>query len=159
MQQKFSLQEIANWQLDQDNSKVTLPSIQRGFVWKPKQVEDLWDSIMRGYPIGSFLLSQNGQKYDLMDGQQRSTSIFIGYHNPYADSHNHKTWSLKKIPVLWIDLKPTNISNTSKFSFRLITSSHPWGYQAKDNNQKLSVSDRRNALQLFRKNPQNNGGH
>ncbi len=32
-----------------------LPSIQRGFVWKLGQIERLFDSIMRGYPIGSFL--------------------------------------------------------------------------------------------------------
>ena len=32
-----------------------LPSIQREFVWRPAQVVDLLDSLMRGYPIGSFL--------------------------------------------------------------------------------------------------------
>jgi uncharacterized protein with ParB-like and HNH nuclease domain len=32
-----------------------LPSIQREFVWKPDQIIDLLDSLMRGYPVGSFL--------------------------------------------------------------------------------------------------------
>lgn len=32
-----------------------LPAIQREYVWKPSQVIGLFDSIMRGYPIGSFL--------------------------------------------------------------------------------------------------------
>jgi len=32
-----------------------IPVIQRDFVWKPEQVERLFDSLMRGYPIGSFL--------------------------------------------------------------------------------------------------------
>lgn len=32
-----------------------LPAIQREYVWKPAQVIGLFDSIMRGYPIGSFL--------------------------------------------------------------------------------------------------------
>ena len=32
-----------------------LPAIQREFVWKPAQVSSLFDSLMRGYPIGSFL--------------------------------------------------------------------------------------------------------
>ncbi len=36
-------------------NKVYLPAIQRKFVWKPKQIESLFDSIMRGYPIGTFL--------------------------------------------------------------------------------------------------------
>ena len=32
-----------------------LPAIQREFVWKPEQVERLFDSIMADFPIGSFL--------------------------------------------------------------------------------------------------------
>ena len=32
-----------------------LPAIQREFVWKPDQIEVLFDSLMRDYPIGSFL--------------------------------------------------------------------------------------------------------
>lgn len=33
-----------------------LPAIQREFVWRPDQIITLVDSLMRGYPIGSFLL-------------------------------------------------------------------------------------------------------
>lgn len=33
-----------------------LPAIQREFVWRPDQIVTLLDSLMRGYPIGSFLL-------------------------------------------------------------------------------------------------------
>ena len=36
-------------------NKIYLPAIQRKFVWKPNQIEKLFDSIMRGYPIGTFL--------------------------------------------------------------------------------------------------------
>ena len=32
-----------------------LPSIQREFIWDNEQIENLFDSLMRGYPIGSFL--------------------------------------------------------------------------------------------------------
>lgn len=35
--------------------KYLLPAIQREFVWKPDQIEELFDSLMRGYPIGAFL--------------------------------------------------------------------------------------------------------
>jgi hypothetical protein len=35
-----------------------LPAIQREFVWSTEQVEKLFDSLMRGYPIGSFLFWQ-----------------------------------------------------------------------------------------------------
>ena len=37
-------------------NKYVLPAIQREFVWSAEQVEKLFDSLMRGYPIGSFLL-------------------------------------------------------------------------------------------------------
>jgi uncharacterized protein with ParB-like and HNH nuclease domain len=36
-------------------NELYLPVIQRKFVWKPNQIECLFDSIMRGYPIGTFL--------------------------------------------------------------------------------------------------------
>lgn len=32
-----------------------LPAIQREFVWRPAQISRLFDSLLRGYPIGSFL--------------------------------------------------------------------------------------------------------
>lgn len=38
-----------------DKKHFFLPSIQRGFVWKAEQIELLFDSLMRGYPISSFL--------------------------------------------------------------------------------------------------------
>jgi hypothetical protein len=33
-----------------------LPALQREFVWKPEQIERLFDSLMQGYPFGTFLL-------------------------------------------------------------------------------------------------------
>lgn len=160
MKDFFTLQEIADWQLHNDKSEVELPSIQRGFVWKSKQVEDLWDSIIRGYPIGSFLFSKSGDKLYLMDGQQRSTSIFLGHFNPYNPIDATKAWAIKgELPVLWIDIKPDTKPNSSKYLFRLTTRSHPWGYQATNNESKLNVSDRRKALELFQEHPNNNGGY
>lgn len=35
--------------------KMLLPAIQRRFVWNYDQIEKLFDSMMRDYPIGSFL--------------------------------------------------------------------------------------------------------
>jgi len=40
------------------NSQFFLPAIQREFVWSPDQICQLFDSIMRGYPISSFLYWQ-----------------------------------------------------------------------------------------------------
>lgn len=38
------------------NRKYLLPAIQRKFTWSSSQVEMLFDSILRGYPINSFML-------------------------------------------------------------------------------------------------------
>ena len=56
------------------SNEYVLPAIQREFVWSASQVERLFDSLLRGYPIGSFLFWQikpgnvgNFQFYQFMD--------------------------------------------------------------------------------------------
>jgi uncharacterized protein with ParB-like and HNH nuclease domain len=48
-----------------------LPSIQREFVWKPEQMEKLFDSLMKEYPVGSFLFwsvqGDNVQNYQFYE--------------------------------------------------------------------------------------------
>jgi uncharacterized protein with ParB-like and HNH nuclease domain len=48
-----------------------LPAIQREFVWQPEQIQRLFDSLMQGYPFGTFLLwrvqSENSSKYKFYD--------------------------------------------------------------------------------------------
>ena len=36
-------------------NELILPAIQREYVWKPSQVIEIFDSMLRGYPVGSFL--------------------------------------------------------------------------------------------------------
>ena len=64
----LSLSDVGCWQLPEltrDNLGsyhkpevlAGLPSLQRGAVWRPNQIELLWDSILRGFPIGSLVVS------------------------------------------------------------------------------------------------------
>ena len=50
-----------------EKKKYLMPAIQRGFVWHEDQIAALFDSLMREYPIGSFLFwhveGDNLQKY------------------------------------------------------------------------------------------------
>ena len=46
---------IAEVMIGIKEKKYLLPSIQREFVWDQKQIETLFDSLMRDYPINSFL--------------------------------------------------------------------------------------------------------
>ncbi len=51
--------------------KLLLPAIQREFVWSTEQMIKLFDSLMRGYPIGSFLFwtvsEENINKFDFYE--------------------------------------------------------------------------------------------
>ena len=55
--------------IERMNRQYFLPAIQREFVWKPEQIVQLFDSIMRGYPISSFLFwslkSENKSKWQV----------------------------------------------------------------------------------------------
>ena len=50
--QNTSIKQIVT---DIEHNKAYLPAIQRRFVWPRWKIEKLFDSIMRNYPIGSFL--------------------------------------------------------------------------------------------------------
>jgi len=39
-----------------------LPAIQREFVWKPEQICRLFDSLMQGYPFGTFLFGRSNPR-------------------------------------------------------------------------------------------------
>ena len=79
-----------------DNGDTALPELQRPFVWNNTQVRDLFDSLYRGYPVGSILVwnrpdgdiegrvldvgesagnMRTGETQLLLDGQQRLTSL------------------------------------------------------------------------------------
>jgi hypothetical protein len=68
--------------------ELILPAIQREYVWKPSQVIRLFDSIMRGYPIGSFLSwkaePETVRSYQFY-GFLKDYNEFNGRHNPTLD--------------------------------------------------------------------------
>jgi len=78
-----ALEQILNYI---KSGEIAIPEIQRPFVWKPKQVRDLIDSLYNGYPTGYLIISQspnlklkNGTisegKKIMIDGQQRVTAL------------------------------------------------------------------------------------
>lgn len=68
--------------------KLILPAIQREYVWKPSQVIQLFDSVMRGYPVGSFLswkvAPETISKFKFY-GFMKDYSAFDNRHNPVVD--------------------------------------------------------------------------
>lgn len=134
----FNLRDIAQW--NRPNALVSVPSLQRGLVWRPKQIELLWDSLMRGIPIGSFVIckaideqrktSDDKAQYQLLDGQQRANAIALGFNDWNSIEKDSKQ------SILWLDLdtNPENIPSDSSrnFLFRVTTPAHPWGYTKND---------------------------
>ncbi len=115
-----------------------LPNIQRSFVWSEEQIERLFDSILREYPIGTLLVWKNKSKIKyrkfiddwkedfastnfykipdekpkmlVLDGQQRMQSLFIGLKGSYGGKRLY-------FDILSGDLKaPDDI----KFAFKFL---------------------------------------
>jgi len=65
------------------------PSYQRGFIWGAEFMDKLILSIVKGYPIGNFTLrirsepNEKGAMQEVVDGQQRLTTIFRFMNNDY----------------------------------------------------------------------------
>ncbi len=47
-----------------EGHEIVLPAIQREFVWQPEQICTLFDSLMQGYPFGTFLYWKVNQEYN-----------------------------------------------------------------------------------------------
>jgi len=69
-------------------NELILPAIQREYVWKPSQVIKIFDSVLRGYPVGSFLswkvLPETVSKFKFY-GFLKDYSGYDKKHNPVVD--------------------------------------------------------------------------
>lgn len=150
-----TLRQVAAWDLDHLNSpceiKASVPALQRGLVWSPQQVEMLWDSILRGFPIGSLVVSaqvpeqersgKSGITHHLLDGQQRCNAITLGFHDPFKEAGSKVRGNASE-SILWLDIAPDGIpsrphsqipkDSTREFLTRVTTLAHPWGYLPND---------------------------
>ena len=69
-----------------NNGQISIPEIQRPFVWDGSKIRDLIDSLYNGFPVGYLIVWQNPNMKDkqgnltsgkmiMIDGQQRVTAI------------------------------------------------------------------------------------
>lgn len=118
--------------------RVVLPMIQRGSVWAPHKILDLWDTLLRGMPMGALMARNSPQgstvkilgeiqtresaegDIDLIDGQQRTLAIMAGW--PPSGLKD----SMRPV-VIWLDLID---APQEEYIFRLLvtTTSQPFGY-------------------------------
>lgn len=96
--------------------KYLLPAIQRKFVWSTEKIEVLFDSIMRGYPINSFMMwnvtsdkiKSNYKFYEFLTEYR----AFFHDENPYFNTTGHDDFlavidGQQRLTSLYIGLKGT----------------------------------------------------
>lgn len=87
---KYSIKEVTIKQLIEwiKKDKINLhPPYQRNFIWSSKDQKLLIDSIHKGYPLPNFFIYQrNDGTYDMVDGQQRATTISKYVKGEFSDS-------------------------------------------------------------------------
>jgi len=144
---------------------IAMPPLQRTAVWRPKQVLDLWDSLMRGLPIGAFYLVEHAAGahklvrleankkdnspvktqastragFELLDGQQRVRALLAGAYG-----------SDKGKLCLWVDLGADNAGQSP--CLRATSKAQPFGYDGKSGG-KLRMDQRRNARRNIEPDP------
>lgn len=169
-----SLRQVASWDLkhleEPCEIQVGVPALQRGLVWDAARVELLWDSIFRGFPIGSLVVTsmiesqrRDGQSditHHLLDGQQRCNAIAVGFHDPFNDSDGEVRGNVGDA-ILWLDLTPgggvENLppripgNSTREFLFRVTNRAHPWGFSADDDAKRISFGQMQSAIESSRR--------
>ncbi|MEV5820874.1 DUF262 domain-containing protein [Micromonospora haikouensis] len=105
--------------------EIRVPAFQRPFVWRPNQMLELFDSIERGYPIGTLLLWNTDERVPsldriggievpppregrqvsyLLDGHQRMSTLFGVLNRPLRDgpTGDERDW----VWQIYRDLRP-----------------------------------------------------
>lgn len=157
----LTLQQLADWRIGKSGqgSCLHLPPIQRTLVWRNAQIINYWDSLLRGYPAGLFLVHRAGdakgsnaevlggdqegksrdinpEDFQLFDGQQRMSTILLGL------GKGQLTGKLK----LWVDLAAdARIPDDLVFPLRISSVGQPYGYRAGEPNSKFGLSERMQA--------------
>jgi hypothetical protein len=108
------------------------PRFQRAFVWKPEDMRRLFESVIKGYPIGSLLIWEPGVRYEclshfgpvsqrdpgpdetdlayVLDGQHRLATLFGTTHvegDAPADAASRYWW-------MWFDLETEEFTHSPR---------------------------------------------
>lgn len=116
-------------QIFADDVQFVIPDYQRGYSWETKQLNDLWEDLdnmteTNTHYTGMFTFckdSENGKLYNLVDGQQRMTTLIILINEilkgikENVDDYTTKEDCVKK----YLYIRPLNaISSNLKYKFQ-----------------------------------------
>lgn len=90
----FSNKTIKECMDDISQNKFVMPAIQREFVWKTEQIEQLFDSLMQGFPINSFLFweinAENSNKFQFYKFIKNYHEKDATHNIPYESETNNQ---------------------------------------------------------------------
>lgn len=121
---------------------IKIPKFQRDFVWSIEKTAQLLDSILKGYPIGTFILWQTDERMNeikkignqeipdtpegnkvqyVLDGQQRITSLYAAYLGAKIQKNGEK--KITDYSQIYVDLD----QDIEDDDVQVITSEKPEG--------------------------------
>ncbi len=103
------------------SGEITIPEIQRAFVWEATKVPNLLDSLYQGFPVGYLISLRNptvrlkdgttsAGKHILIDGQQRVTALMAALLGMEALTKDYDAFPLERRQLMaekirqWIDV-------------------------------------------------------
>lgn len=123
---KSRISRLTHYLDDIEEGIIRIPEFQRDFVWGKKEKLELFDSLRRGYPIGTLLFWKPKQEfktknqigpyiinydsdsksdfYYILDGFQRLSTLFGCLKNPNKTTLNKKEEDFRKDFLLYYDL-------------------------------------------------------
>ena len=124
------------------NGVIKIPKFQREFVWSIEKTAQLLDSILKGYPIGTFILWQTSERINdvknignltipetpdgakvqyVLDGQQRLTSLYAAFLGAEIQKIGEK--KITDYSEIYVDLEKSVLDDDE----HVITSEKPEG--------------------------------
>lgn len=144
---------LSNLMIAVQKGHYRVPQFQREYVWEKTKVMDLFDSIYKEYPIGSFFLWKAGREHNglfrhsidqnipkileddsvsfILDGQQRITSLYVTLRGLTASNTDYSR--------ICFDLREEKFTHREPDNNRYIRVCDLWGAEALRLSRKIDV--------------------
>jgi len=153
---KFTLNDII------EGNKIVVPSFQRNVVWKDGKRKEFINTLRAGNPFGSILVHKENDKYILIDGLQRISTIKDFYNNPFK-YFSYEDINLELVmEIIKYDFMAKNIifskndsvalkrcEEVQKFIFEKISEKKDWNDIMYDTLENFGITNDRNISAFF----------